>query len=161
MIHSKSCFKCETVKPLTEFYKHPAMLDGHVNKCKECNKLDVRQNRSKKIDYYKAYDKLRGNKPHRMASRLEYAQTEAGKLAKKKSIENYQNRYPYKKIATSAIANAIKRGKINKPKFCENCQETGKIHGHHDDYSKPYEVKWLCVKCHVSWHKNNQPIYPF
>lgn len=48
----KKCFKCGAEKPLSDFYKHPRMSDGHVNKCKECNKKDVRENRAEKADYY-------------------------------------------------------------------------------------------------------------
>ena len=55
----KTCFKCNTEKELDEFYKHPAMVDGRVNKCKECNKKDVRANYANKKDYYSSYDKAR------------------------------------------------------------------------------------------------------
>lgn len=44
----------------------------------------------------------------------------------------------------------IYRGKIQRMP-CEVCGET-KSHAHHDDYSKPLQVKWLCPKHHKELH---------
>lgn len=32
----KQCTRCNTVKPLDEFYAHPHTTDGHQSQCKAC-----------------------------------------------------------------------------------------------------------------------------
>lgn len=39
---TKVCFKCHREQDLECFYAHPEMKDGHLNKCKDCTKKDVR-----------------------------------------------------------------------------------------------------------------------
>jgi len=55
----KTCFVCKKKKALSEFYKHPEMLDGTVNKCKECNKKENKENWWKHRDEKREYDTKR------------------------------------------------------------------------------------------------------
>jgi ribosomal protein S27AE len=51
-----------------------------------------------------------------------------------------------------AYANVYQgRGKIIRQP-CENCGDLF-AEKHHDDYSKPLEVRWLCRPCHLVFHK--------
>ena len=54
---------------------------------------------------------------------------------------------------------AIEKGILIRKTHCEQCSNTDDIIcSHHDDYNKPLEVRWLCIKCHFEWHKQNKPI---
>ena len=147
----KTCFKCGIEKPLDDFYKHPAMADGHLNKCKECNKKDVRQNYRKNIKHYREYEKTRAMLPHRVAARDAYYKTEAGIESRKKTLARYAEKYPEKESAHRRTYAAILSGELIR----ESCQICGnkKVEAHHPDYSRPLDVIWLCSKCHHKWHK--------
>lgn len=62
MVNSKKCFKCESIKPLSEFYKHKKMADGHLNKCKACAKKDFMETRYRNLSDYLEYDNVGGAK---------------------------------------------------------------------------------------------------
>lgn len=137
------------------FYKHPEMKDGRVNKCKECNKKDVRENRTLKLDYYREYDKARAFNPNRVLARDEYAKTDAGKLAFNRAKHKWNDNNVIKRHASNLVNNAVRDGKLIKSSKCECCDNTHRLHGHHDDYAYPLNVRWLCSKCHCAWHKLN------
>ena len=40
---------------------------------------------------------------------------------------------------------------------CEICGDLETV-AHHDDYSKPLTVRWLCRKHHQEWHRENIPL---
>lgn len=64
-----------------------------------------------------------------------------------------RERYPEKYLARQFLKRALETGKILRPKACECCLiEAKRIEGHHEDYAKPLEVIWLCVKCHKNLH---------
>jgi len=67
------------------------------------------------------------------------------------SIDNRE-----KKRAHVAIYDAIKRGDIIKPTKCSKCDKEKRLHAHHEDYTKPLEVKWLCQSCHIAEHKRHR-----
>ncbi len=53
--------------------------------------------------------------------------------------------------ARDLVATAKVTGKLT-AKPCEICGSS-KVHAHHSDYRKPYDVTWLCVPHHKKWHR--------
>ena len=63
----------------------------------------------------------------------------------------YAEKHPLRVLAGSLLRTAVSRGVIKKPKRCSKCRKLVRkdlLHGHHDNYLKPYHVRWLCPKCH-------------
>lgn len=117
------------------------MADGHLNKCKECNKIDVKLNRRKNSEYYSNFDKNRNSSEQR-------------KQQRKKNLIRERELFPEKSRARDKVARAIKSGKIKRPPKCERCgkldqgEKVSDLHAHHFDYSNPLDVIFLCAKCH-------------
>lgn len=68
------------------------------------------------------------------------------------SLPKFTPKCPELKIqAESAFWQKIRSGKIRRrPR--EICGSEKDVHGHHDDYSKPFDVKWFCRKHHWEYH---------
>jgi hypothetical protein len=61
-----------------------------------------------------------------------------------------------------------KRNNIIRPETCPICNKKSPylkypeydikqiMQAHHDDYLKPFDIKWMCFKCHAEFHKNNK-----
>lgn len=61
------------------------------------------------------------------------------------------------KRARWTVTNALRDGRIQKAASCQSCGSTKRLEAHHDDYTKPLHVRWLCRKCHFAWHQENRP----
>lgn len=137
----KKCFKCLSVKSFGDFYKHPKMTGGRLNKCKECVRLDVDKYRLKNLERLRAYDKQKAKA---------YSKTETSKKTK----INYRKNNLIKGRAHSRVQYLIESGKMKRLP-CEVCGEV-KSQAHHDDYNKPLDVRFLCQIHHSEHHKNER-----
>ena len=160
----KRCSRCKKVKSGEEFHKDRSRIDGLQHRCRSCTKeLDHKRyilNGDKIRDYSINYNK--NNRAKRLEWRTKnskrikevynlYRQKE-DKEKRLQRVRKYEKKYPDRSKAKTAINNAIKSGKIEKG-ICAICDSNKYIQGHHDDYSKPMQVDWLCRKCHYLWHQ--------
>jgi len=111
------------------------MKDGHLNKCKKCTKNDVNKHRKENIDKIREYDRNRfQNDSDRRA--YSYARAKTDRI-----------KFPEKYKARTAVSNAIRDKKLKKMPCCVCGSE--KSQAHHEDYSRPLDVIWLCVIHHA------------
>lgn len=144
-METKTCKRCEKQLPASDFY-------ATDTSCKECRKECVREYRKKNIEKIREYDRGRGMLPHRVKARKRYEQTPAGKAAIKRAHQKQNRINPVKRGARIIVGNALRDGRITRPSNCQDCGERTRLHGHHDDYARPMDVRWLCAACHHEWH---------
>lgn len=122
-----------------------------MGRCKECQKALSKASRAADLKRYQEHDRQRGNLPHRLKAVAAYQKTERGKERMAAGSKAYQARYPEKRKAHVWVGNAIRDGRLIRG-VCETCGAE-KVQAHHDNYDKPFEVRWFCRSCHVAHHK--------
>ena len=70
----------------------------------------------------------------------------------KKHIFEYSRSNPEYKNIKSKLHYHVRAGNIIKSDACEICGSKINIQAHHQDYSKPLSVNWLCKWCHERVH---------
>ena len=157
----KVCNKCKLMVPLSYFYKDARTYDGLHSHCKPCHKVFTQKYRttekglSVSRQSVKKYRQTAGG----IAARKKYWKSEKG-IAQRKKNESTDKRKEYliidrlseKGLARNALKRAVRRKEISKQP-CVFCGSVERVHAHHEDYSKPLDVVWLCPQHHSDVHK--------
>lgn len=134
----KKCIACGLEKSPADFYAHPSMADGLLNKCKECHKAAIRAKRSERIEHYRAYDRKRARNPERIKNSTEHTRM-------------WRKEDKRRTAAHNAVSRALRSGRLVRQP-CERCGEE-QSYAHHESYDRKLDVKWLCQPCHKQRHK--------
>lgn len=143
------CKFCQTVKAPDMFYA------CNRNKCKECTKQAARKHRLENLERVRAYDRMRGSMPHRVAARAEYSKTQAYAQSHAAAARKWSEKHPERRKANILVGNAVRDGRLKKqPCWC--CGDIAQAH--HPDYSRPLDVVWLCTTHHDEAHAVTQEL---
>lgn len=148
IVEMNTCRGCLQTKNLTDFYRHAQMGDEHLNYCRACVRARVSKHRAENLERIQAYDRGRGQLEHRktaVAARApRYASAQAG--------SEWGKRNRQKTAAQVRLRRAVKKG-IIAVQLRERCGYGIGVQAHHEDYSKPLDVIWLCTKRHGERHR--------
>ena len=129
---TKTCKRCLIEKPAEEFYTHKAMGDGRLSFCKDCVRNRITRHR-RANESVREYDRSRGARQG-PEYRARYVRMNRTKCA-----------------ARALVAKAVESGRLI-PEPCLFCGRDDRVVGHHQDYSRPLDVTWLCYQCHSRLH---------
>lgn len=141
----KTCSKCRRELRLKDFQKDASRRDGYSNQCRACIRVRLKLHylrdpaaKSAQVSRLKATIA-------RMSEEGDYA--ELRRVCTRKRIAANPEKY----AAAARVRYAVKTGKLKRLP-CEVCGSTTWVDAHHDDYSKPLDVIWLCRTHHSERH---------
>ena len=132
----KQCRRCFAEKDEADFNRNRTAKDGLQGWCRVCQLNGLREwniqhpekrRAQLRNQYIREIERLGGPRP-----------------TKQSSLE--------KRRARRRLEKAVRAGLVQRPALCEVCGCSAKVQGHHDDYTKPLDVRWLCPRCHGLTH---------
>jgi hypothetical protein len=132
----KLCKKCGKEKDASLFDRSSSSPDGLGGKCKMCESI-------RQADKYRRKRDAISDRNQRWKDENRDKITAYNKKHYAKEIDRYR--------ARALAGRALLRGDITKNEVCAMCGGRSE-QGHHEDYSKPLEVVWLCRSCHKRRH---------
>ena len=136
------CPSCKSWLSEACFFKRKSSLNGLKSHCKKCHTIIAIRTR----------DPINHRKLCREAMRrMVAANPEKFRLRKREASRKRDNNTP-QCLARRTLNLAVKSGKILVPSLCVDCGEKLKLAAHHNDYTTPLDVEWLCYECHGRRH---------
>ena len=135
------CRKCEEEKGIDDFYHSRKRV------CKDCCRARLRD-----------YARMRRKNPDYRAKQALYYREWYGKNGRNRNTHYqdvvilYRDNHPDRMEAMAQVQEAVRRGLLRRASKCLFCDRRTRTQGHHEDYSKPYEVLWVCASCHKKIH---------
>ncbi len=136
------CPTCEQFLPRDGFYKTKRTLFGVSSQCRKCHMRTSQKSRNHESACQLRRESMRrqrANDPEKFRAR-----DRARSVAR---VHNDKTR------ARASLNAAVRCGQVQRPATCSRCGKLGRVTGHHDDYSKPLVVTWLCYECHGREHR--------
>lgn len=136
----KKCIKCGEEKPDECFYRQAGGKGGRRGTCGPCATA-----------YYRAYVemKVRKNpdyvKETSRRNRRNKKENPTGMTKTRAVVDRHKVK------VRSQTRCAVLRGDILRGP-CSECGATDRVHAHHEDYSRPLDIIWLCKACHSKRH---------
>lgn len=146
----KMCRECKQAKPLDEFHKEAHNKGGYRHVCKICRNAAHKKYHYENTAYRKRQLKAGRSEQSRLRCRA-YINSVSGRAKMRKTQQRYYQQNPIKTKARIAFKRAVRLGAIVRQP-CEVCGKL-KTDGHHDDYTKPFDVRWLCRLHHMEHHR--------
>ena len=128
---TKVCFKCNVEKPLSEYYVHKQMGDGHLNKCKVCAKSDVKE-RTDKLSFNPEWiesERKRGREKSRRLGYRSKPSSETMQKHREKYPEKYKARIASQRIKASTKSNHLHHWSYNQEHYKDVIEISPKEHG--------------------------------
>ncbi len=161
---NKICLKCGEEKDSLSFSQNKRCRKDFASTCFECRAKNRKERIEKYRDKFRAATKrwahsergIEKTKEWKKINRLKCRDAEKRYNAKnpenkRRTVKKYVMIHPERERARLMVRGRIKNGLIKKQP-CSMCGSAIRVQAHHDDYSKPLEVRWLCIYHHNVVH---------
>ena len=146
----KICRKCKQEKEDDQFYSYC------LTRCKQCKVKYALKYQKDNPEKVKQYERKRTQTKALYQSN--YYKEWYAKHGRKRA-DNYldiiifwRKNNPEKIKVMDKVYYLVKKGLINRPLECSICGRKARIYAHHEDYTKPFEIIWVCGSCHKNIH---------